>query len=92
MLLETTIMSNERDISVRPTKITGLVKVDTSEGGPKYHGQTKPKWSVLKFQNFELNGKCPVYNNGVTIKQALTVMSFQHRITILRTFKPHANL
>ena len=31
--------------------------------GPKYSGQTKPKWSIWctnqNFQNFGLNGKCP---------------------------------
>ena len=41
--------------------------------------------------SFGLNGKRPVYNNEVTIKQGMTVMSFQHRNPILHTFQPHAN-
>ena len=36
----------ERDISVRPTEITGPVKVHHLQAGLEYSGRTKLKWSV----------------------------------------------
>ena len=86
-----------RDISVRPTKITGPVKVDHLRRWSQicWSDQTKMVCSIFisnrNSGSFGLNGKRPVYNNEVTIKQGMTVMSFQHRTPILHTFQPHAN-
>lgn len=99
MLLETTIILCQmiRDISVRPTKITGPVKVDHLRRWSQicWSDQTKMVCSIFISNRNSgivgLNGKRPVYNNEVTITQGMTVMSFQHRTPILHTFQPHAN-
>ena len=50
----------ERDISVRPTEITGRVKVDTFKAGPEYSGRTK---SPNRNGSFHLmyQTKCPEF-------------------------------
>ena len=46
--------------AIRPTEMSGPVRVVTFKGGPKYSGRTQPKWSVPsglqpKFPEFWLN-------------------------------------
>ena len=71
----------ERDISVRPTEITGPVKVDHLQSWPEYSGRTKSKWLMYqsKFPEFWVEWKAPVnspHSKGRSIRHGFCTTAF----------------
>ena len=73
----------ERDISVRPTEITGPVKAKwtTFKAGPEYSGRTKSKWLMYqsKFPEFRVEWKAPVnslHSKGRSIRHGFCTTAF----------------